>query len=159
MIYRAACIGAAGATTLFMPMADGRAYLKTIANLLYCGNNARASAPMSPPDFKDYLTVREAAAYCGVSYSHFRAHITDAGVVAGNLWGKLVYRRQDLKQMVERLAWRQSIGAEQQRILIGEKLAFAGDNHLVISHHTMPRRRGRPRRLNSAPDTDSLATG
>lgn len=59
-------------------------------------------------DGKEYLTVREAAHYCCVSESHFRAHIGETGIVPGRLWGKIVYRRSDLRLMIEREAWVQS---------------------------------------------------
>ena len=53
---------------------------------------------------KDYLTEREAAHYCCVSYSHFREKRIDAGINAIRFMGKKIYRRQDLQSAIEKRA-------------------------------------------------------
>jgi len=49
---------------------------------------------------KDYLTVREAAEYMCVSYSHFRAKI-QSKFPPKKFEGKLLYRRSDLQRLIE----------------------------------------------------------
>lgn len=59
---------------------------------------------------KDYLSEKEAAAYCCVSPSHFRAKLREIGLRPGKLWGKNIYRRTDLQALIEKEAWPQSNG-------------------------------------------------
>jgi hypothetical protein len=54
------------------------------------------SFPVVP---KEFMTERQAAKYCCVGLTHFRSH---AGGIALNLWGKKVYRRDDLLALIER---------------------------------------------------------
>lgn len=50
---------------------------------------------------KEYFTQKEAAAFCCVSHSHFRAKAAAVGLPAGKFWGRLVYRRSDLLRLIE----------------------------------------------------------
>jgi hypothetical protein len=60
---------------------------------------------------KEYFNVEEAAFFCCVSTSQFRAKSREAGLVGGRLWGRVVYRRCDVLTMVEReIRWPPSIG-------------------------------------------------
>jgi hypothetical protein len=58
---------------------------------------------------RDYLTVAEAAEYCGVSVSQFRAKAPVAGLRPFPFMGKLLYRVADLRLVLDN-AWRQSTG-------------------------------------------------
>jgi len=49
---------------------------------------------------KDYLTVREAAAYAGISFSHWRARV-QREFPAGEFCAKLLYRRADVQRYIE----------------------------------------------------------
>jgi hypothetical protein len=49
---------------------------------------------------KDYFTVREAAAYAGVSYSQWRERIQREFPPA-EFCGKLIYRRADVQRFIE----------------------------------------------------------
>ena len=53
---------------------------------------------------KDYLTEREAAHYCCVSYSHFRDKRLESGNPMIQFMGKRIYRRQDLQSAIEKRA-------------------------------------------------------
>jgi len=53
---------------------------------------------------KDYFTQTEAAHYCGMSISQFRAIAPSEGIVPAKFGGKLLYRRVDLQRAIER-AW------------------------------------------------------
>lgn len=52
----------------------------------------------------DYLTTPEAAEYCRVSESQFREHASAYGIVPFKLMGKILYRKVDLKSVLES-AW------------------------------------------------------
>jgi hypothetical protein len=54
---------------------------------------------------KDYFTASEAAHYCCVSLSHFRENIRNSGLPPGKLWGKYIYRRSDLRRLIEETAF------------------------------------------------------
>ena len=51
---------------------------------------------------KDYLTEREAAHYCGVSYSQFKRKRLDYGIGSMRFMGKKIYRRADLQSAIEK---------------------------------------------------------
>jgi hypothetical protein len=53
---------------------------------------------------KDYLTTREAAQFCGVSYHHFVRNRSLHGIAAVNFMGKLLYRKRDLIKSIEKYA-------------------------------------------------------
>ena len=57
---------------------------------------------------KDYLTAKEAAVYCCVSFSQFRAKSKELNVIPFKFMGKLVYRKSDLQRAIENEAqWQQ----------------------------------------------------
>jgi len=51
---------------------------------------------------KDYLTEREAAHYCGVSYSQFREKYEQSGIPLIRFMGKRIFRRSDLQAAIEK---------------------------------------------------------
>lgn len=50
---------------------------------------------------KEYFNVDEAAEFCCVSNSQFRAKAREVGLEGGKLWGRIVYRRSDLLRLIE----------------------------------------------------------
>lgn len=50
---------------------------------------------------KDYLTEKEAAHYCGVSYRQFRGKRAEYGIHPILFMGKHLYRREDLRKTIE----------------------------------------------------------
>ncbi len=50
---------------------------------------------------KDYFTYKEAAHYCGVSFSQFRAKIKEYNLRPGRFMGKYLFRRSDLQRLIE----------------------------------------------------------
>jgi hypothetical protein len=63
---------------------------------------------------KDYFTVREAAAYACVSYSHWRARI-QREFPAADFCGKLIYRRADVQRYIEQKMLKASLGLQLPR--------------------------------------------
>ena len=53
---------------------------------------------------KDYLTTREAAQFCGVSYDHFNRERYKHGIAAIHFMGKKLFRKSDLIFAIEKLA-------------------------------------------------------
>ena len=53
---------------------------------------------------KDYLTTREAAQFCGVSYEHFNRERYKHGIAAIHFMGKKLYRKRDLVKAIEKYA-------------------------------------------------------
>ncbi len=53
---------------------------------------------------KEFLTLREAAHFCGVSYDHFIKNRADYGISSIHFMGKQLYRKNDLVRAIERLA-------------------------------------------------------
>lgn len=49
---------------------------------------------------KDWLTVDEAAHYCGVSLRQFNEHANDYGLQARNFMGRKLYAKADLYQAI-----------------------------------------------------------
>lgn len=50
---------------------------------------------------KDWLTVDEAAHYCGVSSRQFRRNASDLGLVPRNFMGKQLYEKNELYKAIE----------------------------------------------------------
>lgn len=50
---------------------------------------------------KEYLTVTEAAHYAGVSVSQFNSKKLDYGIFPITFMGKVLYRRDDIKNAIE----------------------------------------------------------
>ena len=50
---------------------------------------------------KDFLTIPEAAEYCGVSVSHFRREIKDSLIPSVIFMGKRLFKRDDLRKAIE----------------------------------------------------------
>jgi CRP-like cAMP-binding protein len=58
--------------------------------------------PQSELNFqKDYLTIEEAAAYCGVSVSHFTRERTEYRLGALLFMGKKLFRKTDIQAAIE----------------------------------------------------------
>ena len=53
---------------------------------------------------EQYLTMRDAAKFCGVSYDHFRRERASHGVAAIYFMGKRLFRKSDLINAIERNA-------------------------------------------------------
>jgi len=53
---------------------------------------------------KEFLTLREAAHFCGVSYHHFVKNRADYGISSIYFMGKQLYRKSDLVRAIEQLA-------------------------------------------------------
>lgn len=74
---------------------------------------------------KDYFTVREAAAYAGISYSHWRDRV-QREFPPGIFKGKLIYRRVDVQRYVEQnTSWpslREETSEQRQPRLLGAAL-------------------------------------
>ena len=95
---------------------------------------------------KDYFTVYEAAAYAGISYSHWRARIQPY-FPPGEFFGKLLYRRADVQRFIEENArWPLSTGAAVRRISTGPRAAVSTDGPSVGSRRMMRRPRGSGRK-------------
>ena len=77
---------------------------------------------------KDYLTIAEAAHFCGVSESQFREKAPRYGLTPRKFMGKVLYRRADLKEAIES-AWRQSENAGKHGIFVGRKMAILAKSH------------------------------
>jgi len=61
---------------------------------------------------KDWLTVIEAAHYCGVSDSQFRRHAEDYGLIPRRFMGKQLYSRSELFDAIDRSRpWNDSLPA------------------------------------------------
>ena len=57
---------------------------------------------------KDYFTTKEAAVYCCVSFSQFRAKSKELNLLPFKFMGKQLYRRVDLQRAIETEAkWQQ----------------------------------------------------
>ena len=52
----------------------------------------------------EYLTMREAAKFCGVSYEHFCRHRASHGIAAIYFMGKRLFRKTDLVDAIEKMA-------------------------------------------------------
>ena len=99
---------------------------------------------MSAPDAttkvdicKDYFTVRQAATYAGVSYSHWRARIQPE-FPPGEFFGRLIYRRADVQRFLEEKArWPQSIGVGTPRTSTGPRAVISTDGPSVGSRRMM----------------------
>ena len=51
---------------------------------------------------KDFLTVAEAAVYCGVSERHFRRKTDENCIASVFFMGKKLFKRKDLTKAIER---------------------------------------------------------
>ena len=71
-----------------------------------------------PLDELDYLTTEDAAAYCRVSLSQFKKHAPALCIRPFTFMGKKVYRKADLKSVMER-AWQQSTSGASPGISAG----------------------------------------
>lgn len=60
----------------------------------------------------DYLTTEEAAAYCRVSLSQFKKHAPALALRPFRFMGKVVYRKADLKSVLEGAWLKSGAGAE-----------------------------------------------
>jgi hypothetical protein len=55
-------------------------------------------------DDKEFLTLCEAAEFCGVSYRNFIKERANYGIPAIQFMGKQLYRKSDLVRAIEQLA-------------------------------------------------------
>lgn len=53
---------------------------------------------------KDYLTEQDAAFYACVSYSQFREHARDHGLLPFSFMGRRLYRKADVQRAIETAA-------------------------------------------------------
>jgi hypothetical protein len=97
---------------------------------------------------RDYLPTPDAAFYCGVSERQFRRHAESEGLFPIKFMGKLVYRKSDLKQAIERAAWPQSIGAVIGPTSTGASMGSGSVKASVAPHAN--KRSGRARSRNSS---------
>ncbi len=75
---------------------------------------------------KDWLTIEEAAFYCGVSMAQFNAKAPEYGLVPRNYMGKKLYERSDLyKSIYGAKLWQRSpsTGATVSPISTGARTA------------------------------------
>lgn len=82
---------------------------------------------------KDWLTVIEAAHYCGVSPSQFRSHAMAYGLSPKRFMGKQLYEKAALYSAIKGAnEWQESgsTGAETPPISIGSKAGSASGAHL-----------------------------
>ena len=59
---------------------------------------------MKPDTDVEYLTMREAAKFCCVSYEHFCRERASYGIYSIHFMGKNIFRKSDLIKAVERYA-------------------------------------------------------
>jgi len=59
---------------------------------------------MKPDTDVEYLSMREAAKFCCVSYDHFRRERASHGIAAIYFMGKRLFRKSDLIKAIERYA-------------------------------------------------------
>jgi len=52
----------------------------------------------------EYLTMREAAKFCGVSYEHFCRNRASHGIAGIYFMGKRLFRKTDLVDAIEKMA-------------------------------------------------------
>lgn len=104
---------------------------------------------------KDYFTVREAATYAGVSYSHWRSKI-QPGFPPGEFFGRLLYRRVDVARFLEqRIKWPLSTGEPGALTSIGPKAVDNIDDRSGGSRRMRPKSAARRRSLSSRPASAS----
>ncbi|WP_414615157.1 hypothetical protein [Stenotrophomonas pavanii] len=87
---------------------------------------------------KDWLTVDEAAHYCGVSRSQFDSNIADYGIEPRNFMGRKLYEKAALYSAIygsKQWSRSQSSGAMAPRTSTGGKAASEAASPLVASAH------------------------
>src|ERR1700745_1579109 len=99
---------------------------------------------------REYLSVRQAAQFLGISYSHFRKTVQPI-FPAGEFNGRLVYRRVDLRAFMEQnTQWPNSTSARKAAVNIinstTTKEESGSAKTLVPSMARAPSRRMLPRR-------------
>lgn len=95
---------------------------------------------------KDWLTEAEAAAYCGVAGSTFRANYRGLGIVPRRFLGRKLYSRADLYQAIAGSPeWQPSTSAANPGTYHGPRMAVSGDDPLVRLR-PVPLRKSGPRR-------------
>lgn len=116
---------------------------------------------------KEYFNVDEAAEFCCVSNSQFRAKARDVGLTGGKLWGRIVYRRADLLRLIEQeIQWPQSDGGNggsflnhgqraRLRSSTGPRAAGSSERASGEYPHETPRSRAGRRKSKSDPAGDS----
>lgn len=106
---------------------------------------------------KDYFTVKEAAEYAGVSYSHWRDRVQKE-FPPGLFFGKLLYRRADVQRFIENnTRWPQSIGGANQPTSTGRKVAPSAGSHSEESRRVTPRSPAKRRSLSLVQGGASLS--
>lgn len=107
---------------------------------------------------KPWLTMEEAAFFCGVSLSQFKAKRNEVGLNPRRFMGKLLFSREELLRKIGE-SWQASTGADGQPISTGVKAANVTASPLGQSRSKRPRRRDALRILNSLPVKKSLLGG
>lgn len=98
---------------------------------------------------KDWLTIEEAAFYCGVSMAQFNAKAPEYGLVPRNYMGKKLYERSDLyKSIYGAKLWQRSpsTGATVSPISTGARVVDEPESLLAGSAAERLRRYERRRR-------------
>jgi hypothetical protein len=96
---------------------------------------------------KDYLTIEEAAGYCGVSLSQFKAKRNQVGLCPLRFMGKVLYRRRDLAEAIERC--QAFTGEDEAPTSNGERARSAFGNRSVKSRRMTPKLTASLKKLNS----------
>ena len=103
------------------------------------GSRAKVSAVSSRQLHElEYLTTKEAADYCRVSLSQFKEHAPALGLRPFTFMGKKVYRKADLKSVMES-AWHQSISGATPGISAGSICTIAGTGIRLVESPLLKR--------------------
>lgn len=95
---------------------------------------------------KDWFTEDEAAEYCGVALSTFRAGYRALGIAPRRAFGRKLYSRADLYAALSACPeWLPSTSADSPGISVGPRMAGNGDGHLARLR-PVPLRKSVPRR-------------
>jgi len=100
---------------------------------------------------KDWLTVEEAAFYCGVSLAQFNAKAPEYGLAPRNYMGKKLYERSDLyKSIYGAKQWQrsQSTGGTVSPISTGARVVREVESPSVASAHERLRKFDQRKRRN-----------
>jgi hypothetical protein len=89
---------------------------------------------------KDYFTQAEAAHYCGLSVRQFQLVATGYGIRCGRFGGKLLYRRVDLQEAIER-EWRRLEPSMGHGCSTGETRTAGGTGTRSGASASSPRRK------------------
>ena len=95
---------------------------------------------------KDWLTLKEAAFYCGLSDRQFKGHYRDWGVTVRKFEGKLLFSRQELNNLIR---CQPSTSGESAGTSTGVKADTVTASPSAMSPSTKRKRRSRRKNSNS----------